>query len=40
LRGLAAKHGFVERSVLSVSVRKEGEMDLPGFIVILEKTPA
>jgi predicted TPR repeat methyltransferase len=38
LRGLSSKHGFVERTILSVSVRQQEGRDLPGLIAIFERT--
>lgn len=40
LQGLESKHGFIERTVLPVSVRQEEGRDLPGFIVVLERADA
>ena len=37
LRGLAAKHGFIERSVVPVAIREEDGHNIPGFNVIFER---
>jgi predicted TPR repeat methyltransferase len=36
VRGVAAKSGFAERSVVPMTVRSEGGLGIPGFIVVVE----
>ena len=40
LRGLAAKHGFAEKTVIPVAIREEHGQNIPGFNVIFERERA
>ncbi len=37
IRGLSESHGFTERHVREIAVRKSGADDVPGWIVVLQK---
>jgi predicted TPR repeat methyltransferase len=39
VRALAVKYEFTEKSALPIAVRQQEGRDLPGFIVVLEKSP-
>ncbi|HTI86006.1 MAG TPA: tetratricopeptide repeat protein [Alphaproteobacteria bacterium] len=40
LRGVAARHGFTERSVLPMTVRSEAGRGIPGYVVVVETSGA